>query len=129
VNPLLLRPVDVRLIHLVVCKRRGEPAPALDEQPLEAMLSQLGGPDGSAQTHPFRAAAALAAGVLRLLDGGLGRQVALLAICCQLRLAGYQLTAPQGVLAGMIDGMDRGRVSVADLTRWIEDRALLVFPG
>lgn len=120
----LLRPADLRLIHLVASRRRGEPTPDLDAAELDSLLGELNAADSGTT---FTRTAGVAAGVSRLGDGGpLYAQMALLALCCQLALEGYTLVAPQGVLAGMITGLRNGRGNAASLARWLEDRALPV---
>ena len=122
----LLGAADLALIHLVAVRRRGEPAAPLDPEPLARLLDQLAEPDVPPAATPFARAARLSLGLMQLLPGGLGRQVALLALVCQLRLDGYQLTAPQGVLAGMIAGAGSGEPGA--LARWLEDRSLAFVP-
>lgn len=80
-----------------------------------------------ADVKPFGRAAGLAAAVVA--DGSFGSAglvAALLALTVQLRLDGYQLTAPQGVLAGMVRGLSTGRADVDTVARWLEDRAIFV---
>ena len=124
----LLGTADLALIHRVAARRRGGDAGDLDHERVARLLEELAEPDQPSSASPFARAARLSLGLTRLLPGGLGRQVALLVLVCQLRIDGYQLTAPQGVLAGMIEGADSGEPGA--LARWLEDRSLaLPAPG
>lgn len=122
----LLGTADLALIHRVAVRRRGEPAAGLDPEPLARLLERLAEPGSPSSATPFARAAWLSLGLAQLLPGGLGRQVALLAVVCQLRIDGYQLSAPQGVLAGMIEGATSGDPGA--LARWLEDRSLAFAP-
>ncbi len=118
-----LQAADLSLIHLVAARRRGEPVPSLDPRTLEAVVDELSEDPGAPRTV-FERGARLAAAVAGAIPGPLGRQVALLALLCQLRLDGYQLTAPQGVLAAMVAAVAARPQDTAGLSRWLEDRAM-----
>jgi len=122
-----LRAADLNLIHLVAARRRGEAAAPLDPRRLEAVLGGLAEDPAAPPRTPFDRAARLTSAVAGLLPGPLGRQVALLALLCQLRLDGYQLTAPQGVLAALVQAVERPQ-EVGALARWLEVRALVYTP-
>lgn len=123
----LLQSADIRLIHLVASRRRGVPAPALDEAALDSTMANLTGGDSGT---PFARTAGVAAAVIGLVDDpAVAGQMALLALCCQLAVEGFTLVAPQGVLAGMVADLRSGRGNEASLSRWLEDRALPVGIG
>ena len=116
----LLRPADIRLVHLVAAHRRGEPAPAIDEDRIVAALAAVDAGDASVS----RRAAEIGRAVLGLVDDpALARQMCVLAICAQLSLDGQTLVAPQGVFAGMVSALQKDGDAAA-LGRWLEDRAL-----
>ncbi len=124
----LLGAGDLQLIHLVVAHRRGEAAGSLDAGAAAALLGDLRDAGGSRPPAPFERAARLTGGVAGLLPGAPGRQVALLALLCQIRLDGYQLTAPQGVLAAMVARTAENPREWEALARWLDDRAMAVAP-
>jgi prophage maintenance system killer protein len=120
-----LAAADLRLIHRVAARRRGEPAAALDPAALVAVLAGMEEAAGPGPARIFERAARLTGGVAALIPGPLGRQTALLALLCQLRLDGYQLTAPQGVLAAMVMRAAERPAEWEALARWLEDRSLV----
>jgi len=104
---------QLRFIRLVVSRRFG------GERPADVDASAPAGDTA------FQRAAGIAASLLR--DPGPGRvkrPAAFVAMCCQLDSDGYDLLAPQGAAAGMIGGLDAGRVDQGALVRWLEDRAV-----
>ena len=111
---------DLRFINLVASRRFGgvdRPAPPVG---LDEALASAKGPT------PFTRAASLAGELLsRRVFVTSPLQTALLAVCCQLELEGYELLAPQGVAAGMVRDLASGRVDVDTTARWLEDRAVL----
>jgi len=109
---------DLRFINLAAARRfaGSDPAPP---QALDTTLAKVTG------VTPFERAASLAA---VLLAGGVfpvaPRPTAFLAMCVQLNLNGYDLLAPQGVAAGMMAGLAAGRLDMAAVARWLEDRSV-----
>lgn len=110
---------DLRFINLVAARRfaGAQPGP-IDEGALESVLS------GSADGTPFARAAALAAAVVRRgVVASAPLHTAVLAMHCSLRLDGFSLLTPQGVLAAMIRGLAAGG-EVDAMARWLRDRAV-----
>ena len=115
----VLNAADLRFINLVAVRRFTEVDQPPPPEGLEEALDARSG--STAFTH----AASLAAALLdRHVFGAAPQHTALLAMCCQLELDGYQLLAPQGVAAGMIRGVAAGEVDVDTVARWLEDRAV-----
>jgi hypothetical protein len=110
---------EVRFVNLVATRRHGgggepEPPRGLDE----ALATVI-------PTAPPARAAALADALLRgEVFATAPLQTALLALCCQLRLDGFVLLAPQGAAAGLIRELAAGAVDAAVLARWLEDRGM-----
>jgi hypothetical protein len=123
-----LRAADLSLIHLVAARRRGEPAAPLDPAAVTALIDGLAEDPPASPRTAFDRSARLTAAMAGLAPGPLGRQVAMLALLCQLRLDGYQLTAPQGVLAAMVAAVAERPEETDALARWLEDRALAYAP-
>ncbi len=114
-----LQASDLRFINTVAAKRfGGGESGSIDDAAVDAALAAAG--DGTT----FARAATLAAGLLqRHAFSSATLQTALLVLHCALSLEGFSLIAPQGVLAGMIRGLDKdGDASV--VARWLEDRAV-----
>lgn len=120
--PRPLNDAELRFINLVAARRFGAAA-AAEPPPLQVT-------EGSTSANPFRRAASVAAA---LLAGGAPstatRPRALLAMCCQLQLDGYELLAPQGTAAGMIAALAKDHSSGDALSRWLEDRSVAVDPA
>jgi hypothetical protein len=109
---------ELRFINLVAARRFGHDAAASSALPDVEVGNE---PD----ERPARRAAELAAALAR--PGAVAAAAlptALLAVICQLDRDGYRLVAPQGVAAGMIQGLRTGAVSVAAFAVWVEDRAI-----
>jgi hypothetical protein len=110
---------EVRFINLVVTRRHGGGGDPEPPRGLEEALA------GVIQTAPPARAAALAEALLRqAVFPSAPLQTALLALCCQLRLDGFNLLAPQGAAAGLIRELAAGKVDAAVLARWLEDRGV-----
>ena len=106
---------DLHFINLVASRRfarvEGDvPAPGIDA--VEAPTPQA--------RAAALATALLQAGAVNTAPA----PTALLAVCCQLRRDGLRLIAPQGVLAGMIRGLENGRVAVGEFASWLQDRSV-----
>jgi len=119
-----LRAADLRFINRIASLRCAETQPGpVEEADLDAALTEVTG------TTPFVRAASLAAALMR------GRvfptapyQTTLLALHCALALDRLALLAPQGVVAGMIRGLDTGG-DVDAVARWLEDRTVPAASG
>jgi prophage maintenance system killer protein len=114
-----LTAADVRFIHLVAAKRlAGGDAGAVDGDAIDAALS------AAAEGTPFARAANLAAGLLACHAFiTVPLQTALLVLHCSLSLDGLIILAPQGVVAGMMQGLASSGDADA-VARWLEDRAV-----
>ncbi|MBV9101399.1 MAG: hypothetical protein JOZ46_10915 [Candidatus Dormibacteraeota bacterium] len=113
-----LSAAELRLVSLVAARRFA------GTQPDDSGLA--GVPEAAADAAPFARAAAVAAAVLRPGASAAVRPAALLAVCAQLGLDGFELLAPQGATAGMVAGLAAGTVSTAAFSRWLEDRAVAI---
>ena len=110
---------DVRFINLVATRRFGGGG---EHEPPRGLGEALG---GVAPTSPFARAAALAESLVRhQVFASAPLQTVLLTLCCQLRLDGYALLAPQGAAAGLIRELADGTVDAKVLARWLEDRGV-----
>jgi hypothetical protein len=109
---------DLRFINLVAARRfaGSDPSPP---QALDAALAQVTGVSAFERSASL-AAVLLASGAFSVAP----RPTAFLAMCVQLNLHGYDLLAPQGVAAGMMAGLAAGRLDVAAVARWLEDRSV-----
>lgn len=119
-----LQPADLLFINRVAARRftGGEPGP-VDEAAVDDALG------AASEGGPFRGAATLAAVLLqRGAFTSAPLQTALLSVHCALSLAGLSVIAPQGVTAGMIEGLAAGG-DVATVARWLEDRAVPAASG
>jgi hypothetical protein len=114
-----LRADDLRFINRIASRRfaGGDPG-AVEESVLDAVLAAAVG------ATPFLRAGNLLAALLgRAVFVKAPLQTALLSLHCALALEGLSLLAPQGVVAGMIHGLDVGG-DAATMARWLEDRAV-----
>ena len=111
-----ISPADLRFIAATLSSRAGGDGSSPDG--LDAPVSL------QSATPSTRAAELGAIVFTRIPKAPLRRAIALTAMACQLRLDGYMLLAPQGVVVGMVGGLDTGRVSASAVARWIEDRAI-----
>lgn len=109
----LLSAPELGFIRLVAARRFDGPAETTEGAP----------PPAEGETA-FARAAAVATAVLAAGHSPATRPAALLAVCAQLSLDGYELLAPQGAAAGMIAGVAAGTVTATTLARWLEDRAV-----
>ena len=122
---MTLTTADLNFIHQVAAHHASATPAQVDDRNVEAAAAW---PDSTADgkpsfTTPFQRAAALAEAVMRVYPVA-STLTGLFVTFAALRVEGFQLAAPQGVLAGMIDGMSRERVSVATLAAWLEDRSV-----
>ena len=124
---MTLTVADLRFIHQVAARTADRPAAEVDERNLEAAVAHPAAEAGGKPVFPtpFARAAALTEAVMRVFPVA-SALTGLFVAFCALRVEGYQLAAPQGVLAGMIDGMGRERVTVAGLAAWLEDRSVMM---
>jgi prophage maintenance system killer protein len=119
-----LQAADLRFINSVAVRRfaGGEPG-SVDAGAVDDAL--LAAADGTAFVRAASLAAVL---VQRHAFASAPLQTALLVLHCALSLEGFSLVAPQGVLAGMIDGLAKdGDAGV--VARWLEDRAVPAASG
>ncbi len=110
---------DVRFIHDVAIRRfAGGVAAAADDTAVSSAVAAAG------EGTPFVRAATLVAVLLqRRAFSAAPLQTALLVLHCALHLEGFNLVAPQGVLAGMVRSLANGG-GASDIARWLEDRAV-----
>jgi len=117
VSAEVLSAAELRFVNVVAARRF---APGVDGAPPANTQTEV-----SAAGTAFSRAAALAISVLQpgaFINARL--PTALLAVCCQLRREGYRLVAPQGAAAGMVRGLDAGRVNAVEFAAWLQDRAV-----
>lgn len=114
-----LQAADLRFINGVAARRfaGGEPSSIDDAAVQDAVAAAAEG------TAFARAATLVAVLVQRHAFTSAPLQTALLILHCALSLQGFSLIAPQGVMAGMIEGLAKNG-DAAIVARWLEDRAV-----
>lgn len=114
-----LQPADLRFINTVAAKRfaGGDPGSIDDAAIAEAVAA-------AAEGTAFVRAATLAGTLLqRHAFSSAPLHTTLLVLHSAMSLQGFSLIAPQGVLAGMIEGLAKDG-DAAVVARWLEDRAV-----
>jgi hypothetical protein len=115
---------EMQLLQRIAIARFGETTKMAGEAELKKVTQRI----EDAGEAPLARAAAACAGMFEV-HGPAGAATALLATCCQLRLDGRTLVAPQGVISGMVSGVAAGTVGVSALAAWLEDRAAVGSAG